>query len=363
MESLIAQGVCIKCKHAFTHAATMRICDHHASAPPREICQRICDHFASICYRWCKASHRNGCLSDFFWSYPAPSLTREFTERIYKHSASPIIKSIVFPFSNLRYFSYISHQRSSAMSHKQRLSNGSKPLETLAPDCHAQNNSAVQKLEALLSLAGSFAADQEAKKVIDVFKETSDLLDGTHHKDSEIAAQRAKMEAMEKKHKDFREQQTEVFEMAQMKLRAKLGDLEAKILDLTRDIAQKNSIVDKLKDSSAKSEYETEQLQKLSASQKARADADAAKIDKLENLYKKARDENTSLCEQLQKEKEQQTRSKSAHGTLQQNFDTLRRDHNSIEQRWQLAQSLRVELSDEEPEALYVTLPIRWWAL
>ena len=85
--------------------------------------------------------------------------------------------------------------------------------------------------------------------------------------------------------------------------------------------------------------------------------------DKLENLCKKARDENTSLCEQLQKEKEQQTRSKSAHGTLQQNFDTLQRDHNSIEQRWQLAQSLRVELSDEEPEALYVTLPIRWWAL
>jgi chromosome segregation ATPase len=249
------------------------------------------------------------------------------------------------------------------MSHKQRLSNGSKPLEALAPDHHAQNNSAIQKLEALLSLAGNFAADQEAKKVINVFKETSDLLDGTHRKDSELAAQRAKMEAMEKKHKDFREQQTEGFEMAQMKLRAKLGDLETNILDLTRDIAQKNSIVDKLKDSSAKSEYETEQLQKLSASQKARAEADAAKIDKLENICKKAQDENTSLCEQLQKEKEQQKRSKSAYGTLQQNFDALQREHNSFEQRWQLAQSLRVELSDEEPEALYVTLPVRLWAL
>jgi len=243
------------------------------------------------------------------------------------------------------------------MSQEQRLSNGSNPLEALSPDCHAQTNSAVQKLEALLSLAGSFAADQEAKKVINVFKETSDLLDSTHRKDSELAAQRAKMEAMEMKHKDFREQQTEGFEMAQIKLRAKLDDLEAKILDLTRDIAQKNSVVDKLKDSSAESEYEIEQLQKLSASQKARADADAAKIDKLENLCKKARDENTSLCEQLQKEKEQQKRSKSAHGTLQQNFDTLQREHNSIEQRWQLAQSLRVELSDEEPETLYVTYP------
>jgi chromosome segregation ATPase len=249
------------------------------------------------------------------------------------------------------------------MSHKQRLSNGSKTLEALAPDCHAQNNSAIQKLEALFSLAGSFASDQEAKKVISVFQETSNLLDSTHRKDNELAAQKAKMEAMEKKHKDFREQQIEGFEMAQIKLRAKLGDFEAKILDLTRDVAQKNSIVDKLKDSNAKSEYETEQLQKLAASQKARAEADSAKIDKLENLCKKARDENTSLCEQLQKEKEQQTRLKSAHGTLQQKFDTVQREHNSIEQRWQLAQSLRVELSDEEPETLYVTLPVRWWAL
>jgi hypothetical protein len=54
---------------------------------------------------------------------------------------------------------------------------------------------------------------------------------------------------------------------------------------------------------------------------------------------------------------------KSAYGTLQQRFDTVQREHNSIEQRWQLAQSLRVELSDEEPETLYVTLPVRWWAL
>ena len=57
MESRIAQGVCIECKHAFTHAAIMPICDHHISALPREICQRICNHFASIYYRWCKASH------------------------------------------------------------------------------------------------------------------------------------------------------------------------------------------------------------------------------------------------------------------------------------------------------------------
>jgi hypothetical protein len=95
MESTIAQGVCIKCKHAFTHAATMLICDHHTYALPREICQRICDHFAFVCYRWCKASHRNRCLSDFFWSYLPPSLTRRYTERIYKHSASPITKPMI----------------------------------------------------------------------------------------------------------------------------------------------------------------------------------------------------------------------------------------------------------------------------
>lgn len=241
------------------------------------------------------------------------------------------------------------------ISQKMPFSNNDQSLDASTHNGYAHDNSATQQLEALFALAGDLATNQEATKIVSLFREGANLHDDVSRKTTEIAALKNSLKVMQKTHKDFREQQVETFETSQGKLRDQLGQRETEITTLTRDVAQKVSMVEELKGLNAKLKLEAEQLERLAVLHKAKAKADIAKIAELENLQKKAQQDHDSLSEQLQRERDQTTRLEANCQKLQQDFNALQKEHTSTARRWQLAQSLKVELSDKDPETLSVT--------
>jgi hypothetical protein len=107
-----------------------------------------------------------------------------------------------------------------------------------------------------------------------------------------------------------------------------------------------------LKENEAKLQYETERLLETSRVQKDKAKFDLTKIRELEGSLDAAGKDKVILQTKLQQEESSHTQAKSGFTNLQQMFNKLEKEYNILLQERQLAQSLSVTLTNDDPEQL-----------
>jgi chromosome segregation ATPase len=142
------------------------------------------------------------------------------------------------------------------------------------------------------------------------------------------------------------------YEFSREKLQGELEDSRNEIRTLKDKVGQNEHVMKTLKENEAKLRYETERLLETSRTQKDKAKSDLAKIRELEALPNAAGKDKVTLQTQLQQEESSHAQAKSGFTNLQQMFNKLEKEYNVLLQEWQLAQSLSVTLTNDDPEQL-----------
>lgn len=214
------------------------------------------------------------------------------------------------------------------------------------------NTNAARKLVELVDFAKSFASDSDVNTVVGIVNQNLDLKDRLQRKEEEVAALQGRMDLEKSRFNDTHQDNLATYENSKEKLKKDLGDSRRATQALKDKVDQDEHAMKALKENEAKLQYETERLLETSHTQRGKAKSDLAKIKELESSLDAAREDKVTLQTQLQHEESSHTQAKSGFANLQQTFNKLEKEYTVLLQERQLAQSLSVRLTDDDPEQL-----------
>jgi chromosome segregation ATPase len=215
-----------------------------------------------------------------------------------------------------------------------------------------QTADAARKLAELVDFAKSFASDSDINTVVGIVNQDLDLKDCLQRKEEEVAALQHRVDSDNAKFNDTLQANLAAYGFSKDKLKGELEDSRNEIRALKDKVGQDEHAMKALKENEAKLQYETERLLETSRAQKDKAKSDLTKIRELEGSLGAAGKDKVTLQTQLQQEESSHTQAKSGFANLQQMFNKLEKEYNSLLQERQLAQSLSVTLTKDDPEQL-----------
>ena len=230
-------------------------------------------------------------------------------------------------------------------------------IHTQAPNGAAKHQlmhstNGARKLADLVELAKSFATDTDIETVASIVNQDLDLKACLQRKEEEVADLQHQMDSLKARFNDTHQDNLATYELSREKLSRELEDSRNEAKALKDRVGQDEHAIKALKESEAKLQYETERLQAASRTQRDKAKTDLTKIRELEGSLETARNDKVSLQTQLQHEENSHTRAKSGFANLQQRLDRVEKEYNILLQERQLAQSLSVPLTNDDPEQL-----------
>ena len=235
------------------------------------------------------------------------------------------------------------------MSSSSLYAQGSKATVKHQP---LQTADAARKLAELVDIARSFASDSDINTVVGIVNQDLDLKDCLQRKEEEVSTLQHQVDSDKAKFNDTLQANLATYGFLKDKLKGELEDSRNEIRALKDKAGQDEHAMKALRENEAKLQYETEGLLETSRIQKDKAKSDLTKIRELEGSLGAAGKDKVTLQTQLQQEESSHTQAKSGFANLQQMFNKLEKEYNSLLQERQLAQSLSVTLTNEDPEQL-----------
>jgi chromosome segregation ATPase len=235
------------------------------------------------------------------------------------------------------------------MSSSSLQAQGSKAAVKRQP---LQTADAARKLAELVDFAKSFASDSDINTVVGIVNQDLDLKDCLQRKEEEVAALQHRVDSDKARFDDTLQANLAAYGSSKDKLRDELEHARNEIRALKDKIGQDEHAMMALKENEAKLQYETERLLETSRVQKDKAKFDLTKIRELEGSLDAADKDKVILQTKLQQEESSHTQAKSGFTNLQQMFNKLEKEYNILLQERQLAQSLSVTLTNDDPEQL-----------
>lgn len=215
-----------------------------------------------------------------------------------------------------------------------------------------QSADAARKLTELVDFAKSFASDSDINTVVGIVNQDLDLKDCLQRKEEEVAALQHQMHSDKTRFDDTLQANLAAYGFSRDKLQGELEDSRNEVRALKDKVGQDEHVITTLKENEAKLRYETERLLETSRAQKDKAKSDLTKIRELEGSLNAAGKDKVTMQTQLQQEENSHAQAKSGLTNLQQMFNKLEKEYNVLLQEWQLAQSLSVTLTNNDPEQL-----------
>lgn len=227
-------------------------------------------------------------------------------------------------------------------------------LGSEAPGRHQplQTADAARKLAELVDFAKSFASDSDINTVVGIVNQDLDLKECLQRKEEELAALQHQVDSDKAKFNDTLQANLAAYGFSKDELKGELEVSRNEIRALKDKVGQDEHAMKALKENETKLQYETERLLDTSRIQKDKAKSDLTKIRELEGSLDAAGKDKVALQTQLQQEQSSHTQAKSGFTNLQQMFNKLEKEYNTLLQERQLAQSLSVTLTNDEPEQL-----------
>lgn len=211
---------------------------------------------------------------------------------------------------------------------------------------------AARKFAELVDSARSFASDCDINTVVGIVNQDLDLKKCLQRKEEELAALQHQVDSDKAKFNDTLQANLAAYGFSKDELKGELEVSRNEIRALKDKVGQDEHAMKALKENEAKLQYETERLLDTSRIQKDKAKSDLTKIRELEGSLDAAGKDKVALQTQLQQEQSSHTQAKSGFTNLQQMFNKLEKEYNTLLQERQLAQSLSVTLTNDEPEQL-----------
>lgn len=215
-----------------------------------------------------------------------------------------------------------------------------------------QTTDAARKLAELVDFAKSFASDSDINTVVGIVNQDLDLKDCLQRKEEEVAALQHRVDSDKARFNDTLQANLAAYVFSKDKLKGELENSRNEIRALKDKLGQDEHAMKALKENEANLQYETKRLLETSRIQKDKAKSDLTKISELEVSLDAAGKDKVILQTQLQQEESSHTQTRSAFNSLQQMFSKLEKEYNALLQEWQLAQSLSVTLTNDDPEQL-----------
>jgi archaellum component FlaC len=218
---------------------------------------------------------------------------------------------------------------------------------------HSRRGSNVaRKLKTIVDVAEEFATDSDIKAVVGLIDQTLGLQHSLKQKSEDLETLEKVIRESKARFETSSQDSLAIYETAKEKLELELKSCKDEVAALTDEVERKLHDVELLKGSEAKLHSEVKRLQDTSRAQTEEASANSTKIKDLEGNLKISRDENVGLQTQLRQERDLHAQARSNNVNSKQRFDSLEKEYNRILQEWQLAQSLTVQLTEEDPEEL-----------
>ncbi|GAB7334911.1 hypothetical protein MBLNU13_g06796t2 [Cladosporium sp. NU13] len=223
-----------------------------------------------------------------------------------------------------------------------------------------QTADAARKLAELVDFAKSFASDSDINTVVGIVNQDLDLKDCLQRKEEEVAALQHRVDSDKARFNDTLQANLAAYVFSKDKLKGELEESRNEIRALKDKLGEDEHAIKTLKESEAKFQCETKRLLETSRIQKDKAKSDLTKISELEVSLDAAGKDKVTLQTQLQQEESSHTQARSAFNNLQQMFNKLEKEYNTLLQEWQLAQSLSVTLTNDDPEQLCLEFDTVW---
>lgn len=215
-----------------------------------------------------------------------------------------------------------------------------------------QTANAARKLTELVGFAKSFASDSDINTVVGIVNRDLDLKDCLQRKEEELAALQHQVDSDKARFNGTLQANLAAYGVSKDELKGELEDSQKENRALKDKASQDEHALKALKENQAKLQQETERLLEISLVQKDKAKSDLTKIRELEGSLDAAGKDKVALQTQLQQEESSHTQARSGFTNLQQMFNKLEKQYNTLLQERQLAQSLSVTLTNDEPEQL-----------
>lgn len=215
-----------------------------------------------------------------------------------------------------------------------------------------RGSNVARKLKTIVDIVEDFATDSDIKAVVGLVDQTFDLQNSLKQKNDKVETLEKEISGLKARYKNSSQDSLATYEADKKKLEVELGLRDDEVVALKDELDRKTHEIEVLKGSEAKLGFEAERLQNTLRVQTERVTTNLAKVKELEGSLKTFRDDNATLQTHLRQERDSHAQTKSNHANLQQKFDKLEKEYNSLLQEWQLAQSLTVELSDQDLEQL-----------
>lgn len=215
-----------------------------------------------------------------------------------------------------------------------------------------RGSNVARKLKTIVDIVEDFATDSDIKAVVGVVDQAFELQNSLKQKNDRVETLEKEISGLKARYQSSSQDSLATYEADKEKLKIELGLRDNEVVALKDEIDREAHEIEILTGSDAKLRFEAERLQNALRVQTEKVTTNLTRIKELEGSLKTFRDDNATLQTQLRQEKDSHIQARSNHANLQQKFDKLEKEYNSLLQEWELAQSLTVKLSNQDLEQL-----------
>lgn len=244
------------------------------------------------------------------------------------------------------------HRSTYHIPQKMASSVGVQSSDNVARPQSRRGSNVARKLKSIVDIVEEFATDSDIKAMVGVVDQAFELQNSLKQKNDRVETLEKEISGLKARYQNSSQDSLAIYEADKEKLKIELGLRDNEVVALKDELDRKAHEIEVLTGSDAKLRFEAERLQNALRVQTEKVTTNLAKIKELEVSLRAFRDDNATLQTHLRQEKDSHAQTRSNHMDLQQRFDKLEKEYSSLLQKWQLAQSLTVELSDQDLEQL-----------
>lgn len=227
-----------------------------------------------------------------------------------------------------------------------------KPQASILQNKDASESSAKGALEALITSARILASDPTVDSVLERFSKIKDLETDIRSKDERVETLLADMKKMVANHDTTHRKALSNYDASRDRLKLQVESSEEHVVSLQNELKEKVAAIAALRDNEVSMTDKIEGLSMSAKLQDEEAKKTGVKIRALEESLEMGKEANEQLKKAHQQQGHELARSKAALARLQDDYEKLSKEHRSIAQQWQVAQSLTVSLHEQDLESM-----------